>query len=356
MKIARIPLLEALNTVKPALASKDLIEELTHVWFDGKFAMAYNDAELGIQVPCPTPFKGGIRGALLTGLLQNSRAKEVTFEEAGDGAMLLKAAQARATLSVLEPARMAAVWKFPPVNMKNSFALTEDFALALRSVLISVGNKVEIPDTLGVTFIGDDGLSLYATDSDTIATMQIDAPKGFKRGDRILVPTAFCEQLLKLIGRAGGFMEVCKDCVVAGNDDGALIYARLIDAPKPSPLDKLVAKHDKFPKGAKFQIPERLSLALDRMAVLFEGMTGETMLVKIGGGEMRMLAKVKGRGELDDSVDIPDDVPAITFRTEPSRIKRALATATYMVCSEDAVRMSDPRGFVYLASNSMMAE
>ena len=115
----------------------------------------------------------------------------------------------------------------------------------------------------------------------------------------------------------------------------------------------MIAKHSKFSKQAQFEIPERLSLALDRMGVLFEGLINEKMKVSLGGGKMRLEAKVEGRGELKDSVVIPDTVPDLEFWTEPAFIRRALDLTTHMVCSEDSVRMSGGK-FIYLVSNSVV--
>jgi hypothetical protein len=348
MKIPRIEFLEALNTVKPALASKDLIEELTLLWFDGKTVMAYNDAELGIQVPLGVDFKGGVRGSLLLGLLSNSRAKEIELTPDGDF-IALKAARTRASLDLYEVGR--SVWKFPTPDSKKSFRLSQRVLDGLKYVLIATGKDTTTPETLGVTvYMDGESLDLFSTDADTIAADHFKL-KGQHTCEHVILPTAFCEQVLRLCDD-GSFLEFKKDCVLAINKAGAMIYARTIRAPKRFEFFDMVNKYDDFPKAARFEIPERLSLALDRMGVLFDGMNNETMLVKIGDGVMRMEAHVKSRGDLKDSVVIPDDVPPVSFRTEPGRLKRALDLATHMVCTEDAVRLSNKNGFVYLASNN----
>jgi DNA polymerase III sliding clamp (beta) subunit (PCNA family) len=352
MKLERKLLLDALNMVKPALATKDLIEELSHCWFDGEYVMAYNDAELGIQVELETPFKGGIRGSLLLGLLHNSRAKEITLEEADEGTMLLKAARTRATLSVLDYERCP--WKFPEIDPKKAYEITnQDFIPALERVLIATGKDTSVPETMGVTIKAGDGkIVLYATDSsNVIATESIDTKSTRWDGTRI-VPKAFCEEFLSLCSDKGR-IEFRKDSVVGQTPDNVQIYARLVHTRKPLDFEDMIGKHSKFTKEAKFETPERLSLALDRMSVLFEGLINEKMKVTLGQGKMRLEAKVEGRGELKDSVVIPDNVPELEFWTEPAFIRRALDLTTHMVCSEDSVRMSGGR-FVYLVSNSVV--
>jgi len=67
---------------------------------------------------------------------------------------------------------------------------------------------------------------------------------------------------------------------------------------------------------------------------------------------MNLYAKIEGRGELKDSADVPNEVPAISFKTDPALIKRALPLVTHMVCSEAGIRMSNAKGFLYLAAHT----
>lgn len=354
MKLERTALLAALSTIKPAIASKDLVEELAHVWFDGSYAMAYNDAELGMQVPLETEFVGGIRGSLLFGLLHNSRAKDVEFSHEDDGnALALKAGRSHSTLTLLNPSRTP--WRFPKVNKAKAFKIDEDFIAGMKIVLVSAGSDTTIPETLGVTLYFDpEALALYTTDSNAIASVLMDRPKTKTSTKRVILPTAFCEQVLRLCS-GNGFFEVQDDCVLAGNEEGVLIYARIVDAPRPLKLPQKVDQFEKFPKAAKFEIPAGLSLALDRIGVLFEGLVGETMLVEIAVGIMSLSANIQGRGKLEETLQIPEDVPAITFRIQPALLRRALFAATHMVCFEDVVRLSGKNDFVYLASNDHMS-
>lgn len=349
MKYARVALLDALNTVKPALASKDLIEELSHVWFDGKTITAYNDADLGIQVPFKADFVGGIRGSLLLGLLHASRAKEVEIEPTEDGQMKLQAARTRGKLPVLDAERR--VWEFPAVNMKASFDINEAFLRALKAVLVSVGNDTSIPEKLGVTIMAGGGqVRMFTTDSKSVAAVKVAAPKGdwLKNGARVILPTAFCEQVLRLCA-GGGFMIIGKDHVIAGNADGVHVYARLVDCPYPLDFTGTVAKHSKLPDDVRFEVPPKLALALDRAIVLLEGVVGETVDMSIAAGKLRLEAHAEGRGNLKDFITL-EGVQDAELRVDPNLVKRALPYATEMGITEDAVVLLGADDFVYLAS------
>lgn len=346
----RLAMLAALNTVKPALATKDLVEELAHVWFDGKTITAYNDADLGIQVPFECPFKGGIRGSIILGLLTNSRARDV-FLEPGEteGQMLLKAAKLKVKLAVLGEDR--SVWKFPEVSTKKTFDIGEQFIDALRSVLVAVGNDTSIPEKLGVTLImaRTQGFTFYTTDSKSIAQADCPTPKGATAVGRIILPTEFCRQVLRCCAK-GGFMEITNNHAVAGNGDGVLIYARLVDnGEKPLDFADVVNKNMQFSKKAEFEIPGKLELALERAMVLLEGLDGEPISLSIDKGIMTLEAQAEGRGHLKDTIQVPETVPAIKIKMDPGMIKRALSLSVDMALGAKAVVMLADN-FTYLAS------
>lgn len=350
MNLSRVEMLAAVEAVKPALATKDLIEELAHVWFDGKTALAYNDADLGIQVPFHTPFEGGIRGSLLLGLLHASRAKEVSLEPEGEGIMLMKAARTRAKLAMLEIER--APWQFPAPKPKSAIKITEALLAALKAVLIAVGDDTTVPEKMGVTFDSAQGfLQLFTTDSKSIAAAAVPEIK-IAKAMKCILPTEFCKQVVRSIGE-GGFLEIRKDCAIAGDPEGLLIYGRIIESARPLPFAAQLEKHAKFAKGAKFEIPSRLALALDRALVLLEGMPGEPINLTLEGGRLKLSATVEGRGELRDSVPV-DGVGDLVAgcRIEPGLLKRALDLTTHMVVQEESVWMSDQENFIYLASTA----
>lgn len=346
----RVAMLAALNLIKPAIAAKDLVEELAHVWFDGETITAYNDADLGIQVPFTSPFKGGIRGALILGLLVNSRAKEVIFELQDEGFVLLKAARAKALLTVLEPER--AVYELPPAS-KNVYKFGDDFTTALKSVMISVGNDTSIPEKMGITLIvSKQCIDFYTTDSQTAAHVELAQGKDckLKPGSRYIIPTTFCEQLLRLCGN-GGELDLQEDIVTATNSDGVFIWARqVVISDKPFDFAGAFARHTDFPDEALFETPSRLSLALDRSLTMLDGLPDEPVAIMVDGGKLRLVTTAEGRGELKDSVDIAATVPAVTVKIPPNRIKRALGLTTHIAMTKQIVYMNNDQGLEYMAT------
>src|SRR5260370_904174 len=123
--LPRKEFLEVLETTKPALSTKELIEELLHFWSDGKFITAYNDQSLGIQVPFESEFKGGIRGTIILGMLEHSRAKQIEMEIPEEGEATIKCGRARIKLPLLPPER--AIFELPDFKKLKPYSITTSF-------------------------------------------------------------------------------------------------------------------------------------------------------------------------------------------------------------------------------------
>ena len=131
-----------------------------------------------------------------------------------------------------------------------------------------------------------------------------------------------------------------------------MLYARLVDVIKPLPFVETFAKHTKFPKAARFEVPTRLALALERAIVILDEVAGEPVQISISAGKLRLEALHVGRGLLNDSIQIADTIPEITVKVAPDLIKRALPLSSHMVIGEQAIYMTGPDGFSYLASTA----
>src|SRR5215510_9561239 len=143
MKIGRLELLSALEVLEPALAQKPIIEELTFIWFTGTSVYAYNDV-IGIVSPLETEFQGGMKGSLILGLLNKSRAKEVEIQNSNTDDLMIKAANARLNLAYYELDR--SIWEIPDFERSISFEVTQELVKAIHDVMISIGQDTSIPD------------------------------------------------------------------------------------------------------------------------------------------------------------------------------------------------------------------
>ena len=349
MQLDRETLLKAVETVKPALATKELIEELCHVWLDGELLTAFNDATLGIQVPFKSELVGGIRGSLLLGMLTHSRAKEIEVEMPADGEALLKAGRTKLKLSLLAPDRAEGLWDLPDMTKAKGYLMPVAFVDALKAVMVSVGSASSSPEQIGITIVEKEGMHIIATDDKTVAMQYLLSghSKGWPlRGKRVTIPTVFIEQLLKVADSAT-MLFISEDSVMAITGEKVKLFARLVDVPKPNDFVKICA--DSL-KGLKpFPIPVRLKLALQRAAIMLDGQDEEAINVDVSGDVLRFFAKTPF-GELKDSIKIEGEPPDCSCRLNPGLIQRALAQCDTIAFSEQTTAMQG-QGFTYLISN-----
>lgn len=342
MELSRQELYDALNEVKPALATKELIEELCCCWMDGKAITAFNDT-LGIRVPFESPFTGGVRGNLLLGMLSNSRAKQVSIEPLTDGNALFKAGRTLLKLSLLPITQ--AVYELPKLG-KEGYCPTGAFWGALQKVSIALGPNLTAPEQLGVSVAPTRaGLALYATDASTLAETFVKADWPQLK-NRITIPRAFIEQLVKLQG-AGTTLYLQGGGIAAKNPDGLLLFSRLVDVPKPSDFEKTI--NDCSKDLTFFEVPRRLHLALERASVLLATEANASLSMAIMDDRLLLQART-ALGDLKDSIGLDNANGNVQCRTNPDLIKRALEFADDIAMSEQ-VTLLRAKNFRYVVAN-----
>jgi len=351
MKLDRKELLAAVDTVKPGLATKSTIDEFAHVWFNGKTALTFNDTDLGMEVPFAAPLKGGLRGALLLGMLNASRAKEVEIDVAPDAPLpneiLIKAGGMKLTMPVLGLKKT--VWKFPDVSGAKPFTLTKDMLRAVDMVMVSTSDpEPSVPEKLGVTFEpAEDGkVNIYATDALTVSKATCAAPKGYKV-PLVTMPTPFWAEVLRQC-KEGGKLWVLDDCVIAENEKGVRIFAKLVNVERPqdwaNAFDTALPKRWHLKKQA---IPAKLPLAFQRAGILLEGHDAEAVAVTVVGDRLRMEAK-SSIGELKEAVKLEAPADDVSVRLEPSLVNRGFKDAEEMLVTGDCFALFGAHGFIYL--------
>lgn len=351
MSFPRRDFLDTLNLAKPGLASKDLIEELCCYWFQGNELYAYNDL-IGLQVPFKTDFVGGLRGSLLLGLLDKSRAKEITISPLNGGSeMLVKAANTRLTLALLEQNR--ALWEVPQFDRSKSFVMEKEFIDALENVLVSVGGDTSVPDQLGVTVLATNNtLDLFTTDNNTISWQRLPKPKSYNI-ERVIIPTAFCEQLLRLF-RDGAYIIITEDSIMAQNTKGLFLFSRLIESSRPLDLADMVASSlpETYEKDL-ISVPSRLKLAIERVTIVLENRVGQAaeFYIEENSRFLRLYCKTD-LGEIKDSMRLDQEHPSVKISVDPILIRRALANRTQFLLTDHCLVLAGPGEFIHLISTS----
>lgn len=350
MKMDRTALLAAIEAVKPALSNRNMIEELACIWFDGEALTAFNDSSLGIRVPFECDLKGGLRGSVLLGLLTHSRAKEIEIDLAAEGEATLKAAKTTLKLALLNVSR--AVYELPSLGKGAKHSSPDKgFREALKAVSISLGNSSVAPDQMGVILISRAGrLHFFTTDEKTIASASIPSKEWpLKEGERIIVPTDFINEYIKLADKKEADTElyITPDGITARFKSGVLLFSKLVDNPKANDFFGIITKCSKgYPT---FPIPDRMRMGLDKVSVLLAGQTNDKISIDIDGDHMTLSADT-ALGSIEDKIKIDDAPDPIEFNMIPDLIKRALDQCDMMAVSEDNTMMFG-ENFKYIIAN-----
>lgn len=348
MEINRSELLAALSAVKPALNDKSTMDELACVWFEDGAVSAYNDV-IGIQVPVDTFFTGGLRGSLVTGLMETATSDRVDIAIKGEK-ITMKAGSAKINLAMLPSRRQ--IWHAPEVNDDAWFKPSATFIQALERVMVSTVKASSVPDQMGVTFIlHDNGLSLYSTDNGTISWGQVgiddfpDIPV-----DRALVPTVFCDQLLKMgAGKEDAAVELAflKNAAMAKVGD-RLLFGRYLESQNPVPFPSIVRRYLQDGDDDRLlDLPPGLPLALDRASVLLsKGGQGLSVEFQASDKSLRLYTRT-AYGTLDETLELDDFHEEAVMKLNPKLVGRAIPhVRTFMLGQQAAVFASE--GYYHL--------
>ena len=345
MKSSREELMVSLARLKPALASGGVVPELSHVWFDGSCAQAY-DGGFGIKLDLKTDLDCGIPGAALLGLLDTSALDQVTLEPNG-AALQVKLGKSNSKLAILEANRK--VWPFPLKLPRNAepLALGEDFIEGLRKTLFIKASPATRVEHHGVMVqVNKNNLELYSTDSATMARAII---KGAAKGapfERTLLPRDFAEQLVAQ-SPEGVKLYVLDDCLIA-EAEGISFYSNVLDISGADDMSGIMAKNmTKHPDAVP--LPPGLDGALSRAEIL-SGKEDAALEIAVDGDTLK-LTGTYALGAVNESLILEGKPPAAKLRVRAELLRRALAHVESFSLTKDSLLLRGEPDFVYLVAS-----
>lgn len=358
MKTLRTDFLKTLNIVKAALSSGSQLQELTHLWFDGKFVYAYDEI-LGIRAPLETDFTGGVRGDLLLGMLEKNSAKNLTID-LDDGELCVTAGSAIIKFTVLPFDNFKEIWAPKEPNWDESFQITEDFLKGIDLTLFSVGDsKVLNPEQRGVTIIQKEEscIDFYTTDSKTISWSRIPT-KDFifsSKRKRCVILTSFCEQLTKVADK-GDSLSIDESTVSFLTKENVFVFSRLVEESEdPADFEGYMKNYTDV--DLYIPVPGKLNLALERASLLTSKGTSELIPVEFNITRrkkkeeeiptLNIYAKTP-YGEIDDDIELEGEHSKIKLNADPSLFKRALDGRTRLAIREECIVLTGPDNFFHI--------
>lgn len=311
----RLELTSKLETIAPALLPDAIVPAMSQVWFRGNHAMAYNDT-IALSVPLETDFTGAVPGETLIKVLKKSLAKQVELTAMGP-ALEVKAARTRLKLALSDPESFIFTMPKTEKYWGLDFDYGQKFIQALEHLMLSVGDDPLQPDQCGVTIIQDhQDTLLYTTNRSTIAHAKITNLLLLKDGARVILPTAFCQQILKLREAEAMGLYIGEEhaCFYAGKVE---LWGRLLTS--KDPLDFVAVTKRFLPEKLELvPVPTNLARIVERILVVSDDKEASMrMSVKDSRCSFELSS---ARGEILDSVPLPDH-PDVTAMVKPKWVK-----------------------------------
>lgn len=352
--IQKNDLLDALQTAAPALSKSNVIEALSYFWFRGDHVMAFND-QIAISTPLKTEFVGALPGDLLLKMLKTTSAKVVSFvpPEGKNKTFLLKAGAAKIKLPVLD-AEKAFIFDIPKIEKNTKIVPSAETLSAFETCLISVSSDTSIPDQLGITVVIDGKkIELYSTNNLSLSFCRINIGQTLPKM-RMILPTLFCNQMLKLAKDA-------KDCWISFQDDHAIFFAdgttlfgSFVSTPKPLDFQSLVKQHEAYLDKGMIEIPSKLKKVIERSILMTDPNAApdqSSVQITAADGKMVFLAK-SAKGEVRDSIPVTSKAQKdLQILVDPRLLKTGVDRMVEFLATKNCVIMRNEIG-VYLISVS----
>lgn len=344
MKIERKELEAKLKLIQPAIYGKDLVEELTCVWFDGAGLLAY-DAEIGIVTPLEGDLKCGLKGGVLVSLVNSLSAAHVDLTQTGDQ-VAIKAGGSKATLATVPLLRKPR----GPDTEGEPIILTADFLTVVKLSGVSNTPNPSRPDYLGTTFVPDnDVLDLYSSDGATATWLMVDKPTGWP-DRRIAWPRRFCDQLVRLAA-AGDKLILGENSALLKRADKTRLLGNDLRIDRPVDFKAMFKRI--LPEGFAKQlwpVPDDLEKALKRLAIVLPA--GDGVRVDVAEKSITLTA-LGAKGNVQEVLPISKTQEPVSVKVQVSQLLRALSHADAMLITETAVILEHSEtGFLHLLSCS----
>lgn len=341
----RKALIDLMQEVEPSLSAQQLVPIHAHFWFTGKSLMGYN-GDIAISSLCKTEFKGALPTTLLS-LLKTSKAADIELLPDGE-AIKVKAASSKFTLSMLPPEDFT--FQMPSETPEPFPCDAGRFMQALEVVMMSIGNDTSAADYMGVTLMVEGKeLLLFATDRNTLchASLPIKGKLSFK--DRVVLPTVFCEQLLRIAKGATKLNLDIGDSYALLEQDGVKLYGRCVEPDNPMDFPGVLDQHfDAKMQKKMVSMPTKMLAVLERACIVTNQAVDKTKTeIVVRDGKMIFNSKSE-RGEVHDTIMV-EDHPEVKAYVDAARLKDGYSKFEKVIITAQAAIMTKDN-MVYMVS------
>jgi len=345
MKIDRKELLTALEPLKPALSNRGAVVELSHIWFDSEFAYAH-DGGMGVRVKLETPFKLGVPGNLLLGLLNQAGAESLTLD-AKEDTLAFKAGKSNVKLATLP--LDSRVWPYPEKPTSKPVAtikVSEALIAGLKQVFVVKPSNPTRMEHHGVSiFPVEKEVDLYTTDSKMVAVTPVTEPLVGKIKSAVL-PRNFAEQLVAQC-KAGAELKLYSDCFTVTASPKVTLYSNVFDTSDMYDMPSIADKFSDEKAAPPFKLPEGFSGTLER-AVLMAGADEPAVQLITDGKTLLVTGRFK-YGELSEQFAVDKALPKCAVLVLAKQLL-APKDIERMMISKDGVTLRGKDGFMFITA------
>ena len=320
MKVNRKDLLNALTAVKPGLAQKDIIEQMTHFIFTGNNIVAYNDRTC-VYCPFETDFECSVSSADFYKIISKISAEEIDLSLKGSN-LVIKSKRTTAKMSILIEDEITEMLKSlekeTGVTMKK---VPQDFLEGIFLCMFSA-SKEQTKGTL--VCINITGSTLISSDNVRASMYEMDS-----KMDDFKLPAYSVPSLNDLAVTKYGLSD---NWLHFMNKDGIRISVRQLIGDFPDYVRMLKVE------GPKVRLPKELKDTLETVSIMSPGeiVTDKMVDIEIMNDLITCRTK-KDRGSIERTIDIKYKKDPVRFKTNPVLLSQVLDSATRMTIGKGAL-------------------
>ena len=323
MNIQKEQLKKALETVKPGLAGKEIIEQSTSFAFMGDRVVTYND-EISISHPVEgLNLTGAIRAEELYQLLSKLKREEIEVEIT-DTEVILTSGKMKAGLILQSEIKLPldeigeiSKWKSLPDNFAEAVqfvasSCSSDMSRAILTCVHIVSNQCE------------------ASDAYQIAQFQFSS--GLPSKTNLLIPASSIREVIKInptkIATGSGWVHF-------QNEAGTVLSCRVFEDEFPD-----TGEHMEI-EGTELTFPKTITEILDRASVFAKQVvsTDETITITLANNRMKIAGK-SDSGWFEEEANTKFSAESTSFMITPSLFRNILNRSNSCVLGSSKVKFS----------------
>jgi len=326
MEINRKELLEALNAVKPGLASKEVLEQTTSFIFQKKKIYTYND-EIAITTDTPLDITGAIPSKELHGIL-TKKSEEVLNIEVVDNELQIKGKRSKSGIRLDEEITIPIKEIGKPKEWNK---IPENFTQALKMCVGSASTDMTKPVLTCIHLFEN-----YVESMDNLRLTRFDLSKTDDDGDlffpdHILLPASSAAQLINYTpvkySLTDGWIHF-----KCGNN--VIFSCRIQEGEYPE-----IEQYIELKKSASLKLPSNLTDIINKAAIFASSDFDSDTQIKVTIKEKKIVIRGEGNtGWFEESAKIKYEGKPVTCYLHPAHLSYIISHLDHCEVNENAMK------------------